>query len=237
MDQINRRGCSAEDGNRLERMMKSILAASPAVLLAGAMLAAPASAQTMAQPDMNGPAAQPYASQLQAQPYAGQAMPQQQTVQGTLPQGPYLTECKQVRMLQDTLTAFCPRGDGTWQTTQLVNASSCPGGVHNAGGDLVCATPSQFGSTTAPENYSSSYGGTSGTPPAPPASYGAFGTGPQPTATSTYVPPPPPVPSQSYAAPTYNGNGGYTYNPYNGYPPAPNAYVSPSPTRAAQPPY
>lgn len=230
--------------------MKSILAASPALLLAATMLALPAAAQTTAHPSMNQPTAQPYAGQtMQPQPYADQAMPRQQSAEGTLPQGPYLRECKQVRMLQDTLTAFCPRGDGTWQTTQLVNASSCPGGVQNAGGDLVCETPSQVGSTTPPESYSSSYGGsTSGTLPAPAESYGAFGTGPQPTATSTYTPPYAPVPTQSYAAPTpapaYSGYGAYPYNPYGAYPPAttpyvsPSApYVSPSPTRAAQPPY
>ena len=223
--------------------MKSILAASPALLLAGAMMAIPAAAQTMAQPGMDQPTARPYSGQtMQSQPYGDQAMPQPQTVQGTLPQGSYRTKCKQVRMLQDTLTAFCPRGDGTWQTTQLVNASSCPGGVQNAGGDLVCARPSQVGSTAAPENYSSSSGGTSsGTAPA--AGYGAFGTGPQPMATSTY-PSYAPVPSQSYAAPTYNPYGAHTYNPYGGYPPAANpyvspspSYVSPSPTTTAQPPY
>jgi hypothetical protein len=217
--------------------MKSIFAASPAVLLAGAVLATPVLAQTMAQPEMNQPMAQPYAGQVQTPPYAGAATTAQQTAQGAIPQGSYLSECKEVRMLQDTLTAFCPRGDGTWQTTQLVNASSCAGGVQNAGGDLLCATPPQVGSTTAPENYSTSYGGTSGTAPAPAGSYGAFGTGPQPTATSTYVPPPVVVPSPGYAVPTYNGYGAYTYNPYAAYPPATAPYVSPSGTRAAQPPY
>lgn len=223
--------------------MKSILAASPPLLLAGAMMAIPAAAQTMAQPGMDQPTAQPYSGQtMQSQPYGYHAMPQPQTVQGTLPQGSYRTECKQVRMLGDTLTAFCPRGDGTWQTTQLVNAGSCPGGVQNAGGDLVCGTPSQVGSTAAPENYSSSSGGTSsGTAPA--TGYGAFGTGPQPMATSTY-PSYAPVPSQSYAAPVYNGYGANSYNPYGGYPPPANpyvapspSYVSPSPTTTAHPPY
>lgn len=198
--------------------MKSILATSPVALLAGAMLAAPVSAQTMAPLQMNPSVAQPYSGPTQ-------------------PQGPYLTECKDVRMLQDTLTAFCPRGDGTWQTTQLVDAGTCRGGVQNAGGDLVCATPPQFGSTTSPESYSSSSGNTYGFPPAPPASYGAFGTGPQPTATSTYAPSYAPAPGRSYAAPSYNGYGAYSYNPYGGYPPAANPYASPSPTKAAQPPY
>jgi hypothetical protein len=215
--------------------MKSILAASPALLLAGAMLAAPASAQTMAPPDVSQPMAQPYAGQTAPQPYSGQA--QQQTAQGTLPRGSYLNECKDVRMLQDTLTAFCPRGDGTWQTTQLQHADSCPGGISNAGGDLVCGMPSQVGSTTPPQSYGSSAGSTYGTPAAPPASYGAFGTGPQPAATGVAPPAYAPVPGQTYAAPTYNGYGAYTYNPYGAYPPAANQYVSPTGEGAAQPPY
>jgi hypothetical protein len=229
--------------------MKSIFAASPALLLAGAMLAAPASAQTMGQPDLNQPMAQPYPGQAAPQPYSGQTasqpysdQAQQQTAQGTLPRGSYLNECKNVRMLQNTLTAFCPRGDGTWQTTQLQHADSCPGSVHNAGGDLVCGMPSQVGSTTPPQSYDSSSGSSYGTPAAPPTGspptgYGAFGTGPQPAATGVAPPAYAPVPSQSYATPSYNGYGAYTYNPYGAYPPAADQYVSPSGTRAAQPPY
>ena len=139
-------------------------------------------------------------------------------------------------MLGDTLTAFCPRGDGTWQTTQLQHADSCPGGVQNAGGELFCG-PSQVGSTTAPENYGSSSGSAYAAPAEQRPSYGAFGTGPQPMATGAYPVTPPPVPTQSYAAPAYNGYGPYPYNPYGGYPPTANQYVSPSATRAAQPPY
>ena len=91
--------------------MKAILAASPALLLAGAMFAAPASAQTMAHPNMGQPMGSPYAGnpapqsytdQGATQSYAGQAMSNQLTATGPLPQGPYLSECKDVRMLQDT---------------------------------------------------------------------------------------------------------------------------------------
>ena len=42
--------------------MKTILAASPVLVIAGALLAAPASAQTLSPPMMNPPAAQPYAA-------------------------------------------------------------------------------------------------------------------------------------------------------------------------------
>jgi len=225
--------------------MKAILAASPALLLAGAMFAAPASAQMMA-PDINQPMASPYAGTAAPQPYAeqgvtqsyaGQAMSNQLIATGPLPQGPYLSECKDVRMLRDTLTAFCPKGDGTWHTTQLLQASSCTGGVANAGGDLVCSMPPQMGSTTPPQGYASSYGGTYGpaaAPPPPAAGYEAYQPMMPPAA--GYPSPYPPVPSQTYAAPVYNGYGAYTYNPYGTYPPAANDYVSPS-AGTAQPPY
>jgi hypothetical protein len=48
--------------NQTERSMKAILAASPALLLAGAMFAAPVSAQTMA-PDINQPTESPLLGQ------------------------------------------------------------------------------------------------------------------------------------------------------------------------------
>jgi hypothetical protein len=224
--------------------MKAILAASPALLLAGAMFAAPVSAQTMA-PDINQPMASPYAGTAGSQPYAeqgatqsyaGQALSNQLITTGPPPRGPYLSECKDVRMLQDTLTAFCPRGDGTWHTTQLLQASSCPGGVANAGGDLVCSIPPQIGSTSPPRGYASSYGGTYGPAAAPPPAIGYGGTyQPMMPPAPGYPSPYPPVPSQTYAAPTYNDYG--AYNPYGAYPPTANEYVSPSATRTAQPPY
>jgi hypothetical protein len=239
-----------------ERSMKPILAASPALLLAGAMLAAPASAQTMAHPDLGPPMGQPYAGAA-AQPSAmGETAANPELNQAPLPRGSYLGECKDVRMLQDTLTAFCPRGDGTWQTSQLQNASSCPGGVQNAAGDLICALPSGTGSTNPEQNYGSASGASYGTAaPAPPGNYGAYGTGPQPTATSTY----PSMPSQGYAAPppvyaapspaygappayaapppAYGAPGPYTYAPYPAYPAPEGTYAAPSATRPAQPPY
>ena len=133
--------------------MKSIFAASPALLIAGTLLAAPASAQTMSQP-----MAQPYAGEAASSPYALQTMPHPQMGQATLPQGPYLGTCKDARMLEDTLTAFCAKGDGTWQTTQLWQADRCTGGVQNAGGDLVCGMLPQVGSSTPPQSYGSAYG-------------------------------------------------------------------------------
>lgn len=221
--------------------MKSLLAASPVLLLAGAMLAAPVSAQTIAPPYANQPIAQPYAGQA-TQPEAVQNLPQQpltsgnateqQTASGTLPQGPYLSECKEVRMLQDTLTAFCPRGDGTWHTTQMWHASSCPGSVQVAGGDLICG--GAVGSTNPAETYSSSSGSTFAAPVAPSFSNGVYGTGPQ--ATGAY-PGNNTVAPQSYAAPTDNAYGAYGYNHNPAYPPPANPYVAPSGMMPARPPY
>jgi hypothetical protein len=210
------------------------------LLLAGAMFAAPASAQTMAQPYANQPAVQSYGGQAAAQPYAGQAMQPQQTAQRTVPQGPYLNTCKEVRMLQDTLTAFCSKGDGTWQTTQLWHADRCNGSVENAGGDLVCGMAPQVGSSTPPQSYGSAAGGT----------YGA--TVP---ATGVYAPTYAPAPSQTYAPPAYNGYANATtawpnaygtpayrtpaygtpaYGTY-GATPSQNEYVAPSANKTAQP--
>jgi hypothetical protein len=215
--------------------MRPILAASPALLLAGVVLAAPASAQTMLMPYQNNPIATPPGA---PPPTEGP----QQTAGGALPRGSYLGECKDVRMLQGTLTAFCPRGDGTWQTTQLQHADSCPGGVQNAGGDLLCGS-SQMGSASSPESYGSSSGSNYGSSAAPPSGYGAFGTGPQPMATGAYPVNPPPGPYQGYAAPAYNGYGpapAYNiYGPYSGtygpYPAPQDQYYAPSASKTAHP--
>jgi hypothetical protein len=215
-----------DGGNSKERSMKSPLAASPALVVAGVLLAAPAFAQTMSQPMMNPPAAQPYVGQAATQPYAGQAAAQQQAGQMTLPQGPYLSTCKDARMLNDTLTAFCSKGDGTWQTTQLWQAGRCASGVRNAGGDLVCGMEPQVGSSTPPQGYGSAY--ETITPPA------------SGTYTPTYPPAPgqtyAPAPGQTYAPRAYNGYGAYgTYNGYGAGVPSSDEYSSSSASKTARP--
>jgi len=205
--------------------MKFVRAASPAVLLAGVVLAASASAQTWSQTYPTSPTMQPYAGQAvgpyagttTSQPYAGAAATTAMTPdtstsltsQANPPQGPYLQECREVRMLEGTLTAFCPKGDGTWRTTQLIGADRCAGNVRNAGGDLVCAMAPQVGSTAPPQGYVTSAGGPYAGPAAAP---------PYPPALPAPVPPAP-----AYAAP--------------GYPSIPNQdfYTSPSAGRTAQP--
>jgi hypothetical protein len=208
--------------------MRPVFAATPALLLAGAMLAIPASAQTMLMPYENRPIATP-AGVPPPREGPEQAM---QTARGTLPRGPYLSECKDARMLQGTLTAFCPKGDGTWHTTQMLQADRCAGSVQNAGGDLVCTIPPQVGSTTPPQSYGSSYGGTYAPMTAAPPRYPADAMTPPPAA--GVYPPTAPMPGQAYAAPAYNGYTPYAY-PAPAYPAPANPYTSPSATRTAQP--
>lgn len=207
--------------------MKPVLAASPALVLAGALLAVPACAQ-MAQPYAGQPAPQPYAGQTMSQPYAGAT-----TAQATLPQGPYLGTCKEARMLENTLTAFCSRGDGSWHTAQLFQADRCAGGVSNAGGDLVCAMMPEVGSSTPPQSYGSAAGTL--TPPA----------------VGSYTPSYTPAPGQAYPAPAYNGYGSATtswpnaygsgaygpngYGPYSATTPSQDQYYQPSASKAARP--
>ncbi len=216
--------------------MKIALAASSAVVIAGALWVRPAAAQTIGQP-YAGQAAYPYAgpaaTQPYAAPYAGRtAAPYyRETASGSYPgvstsavgaesapRGPYLSECREVRMLQGTLTAFCPKGDGTWHTTQLVGAAQCAGNVENAGGDLVCGAPPQIGSTAPPQSYPSSAGSTYATPALPPA--------PAPVApvAGPYPPAYPPVAGPVYPAPAY---------PYGV--PSQYQYIAPSAGRTAQP--
>jgi hypothetical protein len=220
-----------------EQSMRTILAASPALVIAGALLAAPASAQTLSQPMMNPPAAQPYGAEAMPQPYAGQTMGPPQAAQATIPQGAYLSTCKEVRMLGGTLTAFCSKGDGTWQTTQLWHADSCTGGVQNAGGQLVCGMEPQVGSSTPPAGYGNSYG----------SAYGMSA----PPATGTYPPAYAAGPSPTYPAPAYNSYGNATtswpnaygtntyenngYGSYGATTPSQDQYYSPSASQTAKP--
>jgi len=197
--------------------MKSILAASPAFLLAGALLAAPAGAQTMAQPTpyqpaMNQPAMQqpaanqPAMQQPAAQPYGAAGMTQRQTSSNTLPRGSYLRSCKDARMLEGTLTAFCSQGNGTWQTVQLGRADQCTGDIRDVAGRVTGVAGPEVGSTTPPESYGSSYGSASGgTQPAPSATYGS-----------------------NYASPS---------GAYAGNQPTQNQYTSTSAGKTARPPY
>jgi hypothetical protein len=133
-------------------------------------------------------------------------------------------------MLQDTLTAFCPKGDGTWQTTQLFAASQCTGPVQNAGGDLVCEGSPQVGPSIPPQGYGSSYGSASGTLTPP----------------GGYPPPYPPGLAATSVPPPYNGYspagnsvpdayGTNEYGPYGGVTSSSEQYYSPSANKTARP--
>jgi hypothetical protein len=224
--------------------MKFVIAASSAALLAGAAAVSPALAQTMAQPYPGttagqayaGAAASPYAGTA-ASPSAGTTVPANsgrttdtgsatsyggegaaalQIDRASLPQGSYVNQCTEIRMLEGTLTAFCPSGDGTWHTTQLVAADRCNGKIEVAGGDLVCRMSPQTGSSAPPQAYVSSAGAATYGAPAPAPVYppGA------PTVGGPYYAP---APGAFYPAPTYP------------YAPSQDFYASPSATQAARP--
>ena len=126
--------------------MKSILAASAAVLSLGAILSLPASAQT-----------------------SPQTTSQQQTGPQTLPQGSYSSSCKDARMLGGELVAFCDQGNGNWRTTTLSQADHCTGDVQNLNGTLTCAAGPQVGSSSVPQNFNSALGTSGRESPARPS--------------------------------------------------------------------
>jgi hypothetical protein len=222
--------------------MKSVLTLSSALLLAGALCAGPALAQTMPQGNEDQPTAQPNntrgiwdpdAGQSAWQPSAGQSsagqgmaqpsaqrMTSPQMSQSSPPQGSYQSSCKDARMLGGTLTAFCPKGDGTWHTVQLGQADQCTGGVQVMGGELTCGNLPAVGSSAPPQGYGS-YSSSAGTM--------------TPPATGAYTPAYAPGPGQAY--PSYPTSGAETGWPYGSTPATSSQYQSPSATRTAQPPY
>jgi hypothetical protein len=155
--------------------MKTAFAVSAALLLAGTAYVLPVHAQTAPQTQWGAPQTQsqsyrsgahtvPYAP-TQAQPWsAGQtqsgttASSQMQShgvtgnemaTEGQAPQGSYHTSCKDVRMANDTLIAFCSNPDGTWQTSAIGPVSQCTGDIQNINGQLTC-NETGVGSSTPP---------------------------------------------------------------------------------------
>jgi hypothetical protein len=148
-----------------------------AFLLAGAAYVMPAHAQNAAQPQPDGTSAAPaqtqpygttgwgqtepgtvsqpggattpaqtYGARSTAQPYSASNQMQSQ-----LPQGAYLSSCKDARMDGQTLIAFCEKSDRTWQTSAL-RTNLCPSGgdIQNVNGDLTCGAGIGVGSSTPP---------------------------------------------------------------------------------------
>lgn len=142
--------------------MKALLSASAAFLLVAAGCWQPAQAQqqqtappqasqrTVSQPAQ---ATRPTAAQQRrGQPTAAEKAPAQQTgeMQGQTPQGSYASTCTDKRMLGDSLVAFCRKSDGTWQTSELAEATRCTGDIQNNNGDLACPSGVTTGSSTPP---------------------------------------------------------------------------------------
>jgi hypothetical protein len=124
--------------------MKTALSAFAVLLLAGAAHVQPASAQTMPQRS-NGVAPNQAAPQ---QPGVGSSGATS-GMQTPLPQGSYRSACHDARIDGQTLIAFCPKGDGTWQTTAIGPVSQCAGDIQNVNGELRC-NETGFGSSTPP---------------------------------------------------------------------------------------
>ena len=99
--------------------------------------------------------AQPYGATSPTQTYGANSSAQSygasNQVQAQLPQGAYLSNCKDARMDEGTLIAFCQRPNGDWHTTELrVNQCPNPNDVVNANGDLACGTGTGYGSSMPP---------------------------------------------------------------------------------------
>lgn len=89
---------------------------------------------------------QTYGANSGVQPYRGSNQ-----AQGQLPQGAYLSNCKDARIDEGTLIAFCQRPDGDWHTTQLrVNQCLNANDVVNVKGDLACGMGTGYGSSRPP---------------------------------------------------------------------------------------
>jgi hypothetical protein len=151
--------------------MKTTVGVVAALVFAGTAYVQPVHAQTMPQAPAPPAQTQPYGTAAQTQPYgtsaqtrAPGAMPPAQTPPQTpavgttgaemgkeaqLPQGSYRSNCKNIRMLGQTLVAFCEKSDGTWQTTELGPIGQCVGDIQNVNGELTC-NETGYGSSVPP---------------------------------------------------------------------------------------
>ena len=154
--------------------MRTAVAVSTALLLAGAAYVLPAHAQMasqaqgptsqmQSQPSTAGqsqtqpsyPSAQSqggahFQTQATPQPTAPRTMGAQSGTQGQPPQGSFRSSCNDVRMQGDTLITFCRKPDGSWQTSAIGPISQCTGDIQNVNGQLTCSNQTGFGSSTPP---------------------------------------------------------------------------------------
>jgi hypothetical protein len=160
--------------SRKEQSMRTAVAVSTALLLAGTAYVLPAHAQMTPQAQGATPQVQSQpstAGQSQTQPsypsaqsqggarLQTQATPQptapkmtgaQSGTQGQPPQGSFRSSCNDVRMQGDTLIAFCRRPDGTWQTSAIGPVNQCKGDIQDVNGQLTCRNEVGVGSSTPP---------------------------------------------------------------------------------------
>jgi hypothetical protein len=119
--------------------MRTTLAVSAALLLAGAAYL-PAHAQSTPQ----GSTAR---TPVQGPSHSGMQTPAQP--QSQLPQGSFQSTCRDARMANQTLIAFCQKSDGSWQTSAIGPVSQCVGDLQNVNGRLTC-NETGYGSSTPP---------------------------------------------------------------------------------------
>jgi hypothetical protein len=155
--------------------MRTAIAVSAALLLAGTAYVYPAHAQTAPQTPTATPQTQsqqygamgktqPYSANTQSQPWTvghaqtgamtpaqtqSNATGSQMGAQAQAPQGSFRSSCNDLRMQNDTLVAFCRKPDGTWQTSAIGPVNQCLGDIQNVNGQLTC-NETGVGSSTAP---------------------------------------------------------------------------------------
>jgi hypothetical protein len=131
--------------NRKELRMKTTLGVFAALLLASTAYLQPVNAQMRsgASDEMSPSRAAPQ------QPSFG-STGAEPGMQAQLPQGSFRDSCNDLRMEGQTLIAFCPKGDGTWQTTAMGPVSQCIGDIQNVNGELRCNNETGYGSSTPP---------------------------------------------------------------------------------------
>ena len=146
-------------------IMKTALAVSAALLLAGTAYVLPAHAQTAPQTPGAAPQTQmqtptsgsaAYGTQPSGRtaPMQTQSTATQMGTPGEQPQGSFRSSCNDVRMQGQTLIAFCPKPDGTWQTSAIGPVSQCVGDIQNVNGQLTC-NETGIGSSTPPARLQS----------------------------------------------------------------------------------
>lgn len=70
-----------------------------------------------------------------------------------VPQGSYAQSCRDIRMVDGTLLAFCRQPDGRWDMSALARVGTCVGDIGNKNGVLACNRGPLFGSGRRPARW------------------------------------------------------------------------------------